>query len=47
MEEKRGKIRSQGEMYEDMPFQDQVLHHNAQSNPIFIPANIIAILFTK
>lgn len=42
MEEEKKKNRSQGKMFEDMPVQEQVLHHNAQSNPLFIPANIIA-----
>jgi hypothetical protein len=40
--EKKGK--SQGEMMEDMGFEEQVLHANAQGNMLFILANILATI---
>lgn len=35
------------EMYEEMPVQEEVLHINLQSNPLFLPANIIAGIIYK
>jgi hypothetical protein len=43
--EKKGK--SQGEMMEDMGFEEQVLHANAQGNMLFILANILATIVYK
>nr|WP_263323484.1 DUF3949 domain-containing protein [Neobacillus sp. Marseille-Q6967] len=43
--EKKGK--SQGEMFEDMEFENQVLHANAQGNLLFILANILATILYK
>lgn len=43
--EKKGK--TQGEMMEDMGFEDQVLHANVQGNMLFILANILATIFYK
>jgi predicted membrane protein len=37
----------QSKMYEEMPVQEEVLHMNLQSNPLFIPANIIAGMIYK
>lgn len=39
--------KTQGKIYEEMPVQEEVLHMNLQSNPLFIPANIIATLIYK
>ncbi|MBT2684301.1 DUF3949 domain-containing protein [Bacillus sp. ISL-37] len=33
---------TQSKLYEEMPVHEEVLHMNLQSNPLFIPANIIA-----
>ncbi|GAM13584.1 DUF3949 domain-containing protein [Mesobacillus selenatarsenatis] len=38
---------TQRKMYEEMPVQEEVLHMNLQSNPLFIPANIIAGMIYK
>jgi hypothetical protein len=38
---------SQGEMMENMKFEDQVLHANAQGSMIFILANILATIVYK
>lgn len=35
------------EMYEEMPVQEEVLHMNLQSNPLFLPANILAGIIYK
>jgi predicted membrane protein len=35
------------EMYEEMPVQEDVLHMNLQSNPLFLPANILAGIIYK
>jgi predicted membrane protein len=35
------------EMYEEMPVQEEVLHMNVQSNPLFLPANILAGIIYK
>jgi nitrate reductase gamma subunit len=43
--EKKGK--SQGEMMEDMEFEQQVLHANVQGNLIFLPATILATIIYK
>ncbi|PAE41541.1 DUF3949 domain-containing protein [Bacillus sp. 7884-1] len=43
--EKKGK--SQGEMMEDMGFEEQVLHANAQGSMLFILANILATIVYK
>lgn len=43
--EKKGK--SQGEMMEDMEFEEQLLHANVQGNMLFILANIIATIVYK
>ncbi|WP_045516896.1 DUF3949 domain-containing protein [Neobacillus niacini] len=43
--EKKGK--SQGEMMEDMEFEEQVLHANVQGNMLFILANILASIVYK
>ena len=43
--EKKGK--SQGEMMEDMKFEDQVLHANVQGSMLFILANILATFVYK
>lgn len=45
MKKKSGK--TQGEIYEEMSPQEQVLHRNAQANILFIPANIIAHIIYK
>ncbi|MFT9599144.1 DUF3949 domain-containing protein [Mesobacillus sp.] len=43
MEElKKEQKLTQSKMYEEMPVQEEILHMNLQSNPLFIPANIIA-----
>ncbi len=42
MEEEKKRKKAQGKIYEDMPVQEQILHQNAQMNPLFLPANIIA-----
>lgn len=48
MEElKKERKQTQGRMYEEMPVQEEILHMNLQSNPLFIPANIIAGLIYK
>ncbi|WP_246017636.1 DUF3949 domain-containing protein [Mesobacillus subterraneus] len=48
MEElKKKKSMKQHELYENMPVQEEVLHMNLQSNPLFIPANILAGLIYK
>lgn len=38
---------SQGEMMEDMGFEEQVLHANVQGNMLFILANILATIVYK
>lgn len=43
--EKKGK--SQGEMIEDMEFQEQLLHANVQGNVLFFLANILATIIYK
>lgn len=43
--EKKGK--SQGEMMEDMEFEQQVLHANVQGNLLFFLANILATIVYK
>jgi hypothetical protein len=43
--EKKGK--SQGEMMEDMEFEEQVLHANVQGSVLFILANILATIVYK
>jgi hypothetical protein len=43
--EKKGK--RQGEMMEDMEFEEQVLHANVQGNILFILANILATIVYK
>jgi hypothetical protein len=43
--EKKGK--SQGQMMEDMEFEEQVLHANAQGSMLFILANILATIVYK
>ncbi len=43
--EKKGK--SQGEMMEDMGFEEQVLHANVQGNMLFFLANILATIVYK
>jgi hypothetical protein len=43
--EKKGK--SQSEMMEDMGFEEQVLHANAQGSMLFILANILATIVYK
>lgn len=43
--EKKGK--SQGEMMEDMEFEEQVLHANVQGNMLFILANMLATIVYK
>lgn len=35
------------EHYEDMSFETQQLHYNAQGNPLFIGANILASILYK
>ena len=40
--EKKGK--SQGQMMEDMEFQEQILHANVQGNLLFFLANILATI---
>ncbi|WP_213365857.1 DUF3949 domain-containing protein [Mesobacillus boroniphilus] len=48
MEElKKARKQTQGRMYEEMPVQEEILHMNLQSNPLFIPANIIAGMIYK
>ncbi|CAM3777154.1 DUF3949 domain-containing protein [Mesobacillus thioparans] len=48
MEElKKKRNQKQSEIYEEMPVQEEVLHMNLQSNPLFIPANIIAGIIYK
>ncbi|TDL67510.1 DUF3949 domain-containing protein [Rhodococcus qingshengii] len=43
--EKKGK--GQGEMMEDMGFEEQVLHANVQGSMFFILANILATIVYK
>ena len=43
--EKKGK--SQGQMMEDMEFQEQILHANVQGNLLFFLANILATIVYK
>jgi hypothetical protein len=43
--EKKGK--RQGEMMEDMGFEEQVLHANVQGNMLFFLANILATIIYK
>ncbi|MEQ2526425.1 DUF3949 domain-containing protein [Robertmurraya yapensis] len=38
---------SQNEYYEKMSFENEQLHFNAQGNPLFIGANILATLLYK
>ncbi|MBT2678120.1 DUF3949 domain-containing protein [Bacillus sp. ISL-35] len=44
---KKRRKQTQSEMYEEMPVQEEVLHLNLQSNPLFLPANIIAGIIYK
>lgn len=39
--------KKQGDLYENMTFEEQVLHANAQGSILFIPANIIAHIIHK
>lgn len=41
------KGKSQGEMFEEMEFENQVLHANAQGNLLFFLANILATVVYK
>ncbi|OLS39196.1 DUF3949 domain-containing protein [Bacillus sp. MRMR6] len=41
------KKKSQGDMYEEMEFEHQVLHANAQGNMLFFLANILATIIYK
>jgi hypothetical protein len=45
--ENENKGKSQGEMMEDMEFEEQVLHANVQGNVLFILANILATIVYK
>lgn len=45
LNKKKGK--SQGQMFEDMEFGQQVLHANVQGNLLFLLANIIATIVYK
>ncbi|WP_251552293.1 DUF3949 domain-containing protein [Neobacillus muris] len=42
--ERQRQGKTQNEMYEDMSFEEQQLHLNAQGNPFFILANLFATL---
>lgn len=46
-EEKKKKKRKSGEAFDNMPFGEAFLHQNAQSNPLFLPANLIAYLIYR
>ncbi|WP_079507994.1 DUF3949 domain-containing protein [Mesobacillus jeotgali] len=46
-ESKKYRKQTQGEMYEEMPVHEEVLHANLQSNPLFLPANMIAGMIYK
>jgi phage regulator Rha-like protein len=41
------KGKTQSDMYEEMEFQHQVLHANAQGNMLFFLANILATIIYK
>jgi hypothetical protein len=41
-ESKKNPKQTQGELYEEMPVEEEVLHTNLQSNPLFLPASLIA-----
>jgi hypothetical protein len=45
--ENENKGKSQGEMMEDMEFEEQVLHANVQGSVLFILANILATIVYK
>ncbi len=48
MEKKRkSESITQGEMYENMRFEEQQLHFNAQGNPIFMLANVFASILYR
>lgn len=49
MEEKRKASKSQEEMYNEMTFGELQLHFHNQTNPVLIPANILAVIlyYTK
>ncbi len=42
--DKKRQGKTQNEMYEDMSFEEQQLHYNAQGNIFFILANLFATL---
>ncbi|WP_064094412.1 DUF3949 domain-containing protein [Rossellomorea aquimaris] len=44
---KRVEEERKEDTYERMSAQEQFLHYNAQSNPLFLPANIIAYIIYK
>jgi flagellar biosynthesis protein FliP len=46
-EEKKKKKRKSGEVFDTMPFGEAFLHQNAQSNPLFLPANLIAYIIYR
>jgi hypothetical protein len=46
-EEREKKKQKHGEVYDKMPVGEEFLHLNAQINPLFLPANLIAYLIFK
>ncbi|MFG6147360.1 DUF3949 domain-containing protein [Halobacillus sp. B23F22_1] len=46
-DEMKRKNTTQNEYYDQMPFQEELLHANTQIHPFFIPANFIAWLWLK